>query len=342
MSSIAIDDTMEIMENQFRDIRYDLETKKGSVLDVIMVVTGKTSGNASNTVKALPEELTQEISQLRINGKGRETPVADAKTLVQIVWELPGKAAKEFRRGCANYICRILGGDPTLVREMEMRVRHTPDEQKSLFLKGVDIPMMDLMEESEQRLIAKRKIETVLREDEARVAKLEFENKRMDAETKKFEWEFTQSVVQCLKTQTNGDERMKILANDLFHRQSMQLFGGSPLLLDNGDDEQQGQKSKRQNRKYEIGIPLVAQKHNLKYSPSNSSGIGKMVKKLYIQRHGTPPPKRQVLFRGKPIAENAYWSDDEDIMVAAITFYASNSTEEQAQSANELIERLNV
>ena len=46
----------------------------------------------------LSRELIENIDQLRINGKGRETPVADAPTCIEIIWALPGKAAKEFRR----------------------------------------------------------------------------------------------------------------------------------------------------------------------------------------------------------------------------------------------------
>ena len=36
--------------------------------------------------------------KIRINGKGRETPVADAATLIEIAWLCPGKAAVALRR----------------------------------------------------------------------------------------------------------------------------------------------------------------------------------------------------------------------------------------------------
>ena len=59
--------------------------------------------------------------KLRINGKGRETPVADAATLVEIAWLCPGKAAVQFRRKGAESVCRMLGGDLTLVDEIQRR-----------------------------------------------------------------------------------------------------------------------------------------------------------------------------------------------------------------------------
>jgi hypothetical protein len=47
--------------------------------------------------------------------------VADARTLIEIVWDLPGRAATEFRRKSATTVCRVLGGDVSLVEEIEAR-----------------------------------------------------------------------------------------------------------------------------------------------------------------------------------------------------------------------------
>lgn len=66
-------------------------------------------------------ELTTQIGQLPINKKGRETPVADAKTLIHIIWLLPGGKAQQFRRSSSEKVCRLLGGDLSLVSEIEER-----------------------------------------------------------------------------------------------------------------------------------------------------------------------------------------------------------------------------
>ncbi len=66
-------------------------------------------------------ELTPKWCKLRIDGKGRETPVADAATLVEIAWLLPGKKAASFRRTGAESVCRMLGGDLSLVDEIQRR-----------------------------------------------------------------------------------------------------------------------------------------------------------------------------------------------------------------------------
>ncbi len=65
-------------------------------------------------------ELTERTVKVGF-GPGRPTDCADTATLVEIAWLCPGKAAKEFRRQGAVTLCRALGGDLTLVDEIERR-----------------------------------------------------------------------------------------------------------------------------------------------------------------------------------------------------------------------------
>lgn len=105
-------------------IRVDQATQKGSVYDVISVVTRKRGASIVQMFSRIkthyPENITK-CDKLRINGKGRETPVADAATLVEIAWLCPGKAVVQFRRKGAESVCRMLGGDLTLVDEIQRR-----------------------------------------------------------------------------------------------------------------------------------------------------------------------------------------------------------------------------
>ncbi|KAG5184604.1 hypothetical protein JKP88DRAFT_244615 [Tribonema minus] len=101
-------------------IRVDNATQMGSVIDVINLINPYES-NAPKTLTRLPQDLIAKCSQLRINGKGKLTPCADAQTLVEVVWSLPGKAARDFRRESAKAVCRVLGGDLTLADEIEAR-----------------------------------------------------------------------------------------------------------------------------------------------------------------------------------------------------------------------------
>ncbi|KAL3143130.1 hypothetical protein ABBQ38_003399 [Trebouxia sp. C0009 RCD-2024] len=105
-------------------IRVDRATQKGSVYDVIRLVTKKKGGDTVQTFSRIQNRYNEFITKcvkLRINGKGRETPVADAATLVEVAWLCPGKAAVAFRRKGAESVCRMLGGDLTLVDEIQRR-----------------------------------------------------------------------------------------------------------------------------------------------------------------------------------------------------------------------------
>ena len=81
-----------------RTIRVDQQTQKGSVIDVIRLITGLSSAHAGQSFSRLGAELVaSNICNIRINGKGKLTPVADAATLQMIVHLLPGKRFSSSR-----------------------------------------------------------------------------------------------------------------------------------------------------------------------------------------------------------------------------------------------------
>ena len=106
-------------------IRFDEASRRGSVIDVVALVTGKDFRHASNAWNELSRsfpEVSQKVGHLRFPGRGqRDTPVAPVSTLVEVAWLCPGRAAKEFRRQGAVTLCRALGGDLSLVEEIEQR-----------------------------------------------------------------------------------------------------------------------------------------------------------------------------------------------------------------------------
>ncbi|KAG5188341.1 hypothetical protein JKP88DRAFT_177970 [Tribonema minus] len=106
-------------------IRVDSASNKGSVFDAISLIcpanTRQANFEALRSLRESCPELSRKMVHLRINGKGKSTPCADAATLVEIVWALPGKAARDFRRSSANLVCRVLSGDLALVEQIEAR-----------------------------------------------------------------------------------------------------------------------------------------------------------------------------------------------------------------------------
>lgn len=116
---------MDLVESMHSStIRADKKTQKGSVIDTIRMVLGCDSSNANTSLGRLVlanPELGARCTRLKVNGKGHPTLVANAKTLIEIVWLLPGKKAHGFRRQSSEKVCRLLGGDLSLISDIEAR-----------------------------------------------------------------------------------------------------------------------------------------------------------------------------------------------------------------------------
>lgn len=100
-------DLIESMDSS--TIRVDKDSKTGSVMDTIRILLKCNSGAANTYLSRLfatAPELTTRCGRLKINGKGNLTPVADAKTLIEIVWLLPGNKAHAFRHQSSEKVQR--------------------------------------------------------------------------------------------------------------------------------------------------------------------------------------------------------------------------------------------
>ena len=95
--------------------------KRVSVIDTIGVITGNKCPKKtwSELQKNYPE-VVQNLHHYKFPGKGqRETPVVGARGLVTIMNLLQGERAAMFRAAEAEVLVRYLGGDMSLIREIE-------------------------------------------------------------------------------------------------------------------------------------------------------------------------------------------------------------------------------
>jgi hypothetical protein len=347
MLAHGIQGVMTDLANITANIRVDRATQRGSVIDVIRMI-GKdndrsTSSKALESLRSTCPELMSRIQQLRINGKGRLTPCADARTLVEIVWLLPGKAAREFRRTSAATVCRALGGDLTLAAEIESRhnALQTSEEGRTTqrFLTN-DEEMSEptskrVRTESSQELQLAR---TAAQQDaefedwleERRFARAERQAAMMqrDAErqmqTVRTSYEFLESIGAL-------DARDKIAHADVMRRLLMQaeraqggectaLAVATPLPPD--DPRVPTPECHELHRGHEVSMHSVAGDMRCRIPPGKEGAVGKRMRALYASRYGEEAakciPKRTTLFRGKPFSENTYWSRDNDLMRQAV------------------------
>lgn len=267
-------------------IRVDGRSKRASVIDVIRLVTGS-AANASEVLLRLDRKLTTRCEKIKIDGKGRSTPVADAATLVEIIWDLPGKAAKAFRRQSARYVCHGLCGD-------ESSIQHAPDKVKEFFAReNVELKQLE-MQNLERRVALRERTHAI---DQA--------ERSLDSFVAARELEVHNARMQFFQALGQFDDRTKILLADTARTGLKRIVTGAAN-EPNPDAE-------------EISIPLICQE--LKVAPKGKEGlIGKKAKSLWQAKYSTTddPPTRTSLFHGKAIRTFHYTRKDADVLEAAV------------------------
>lgn len=298
-------------------IRIHKLTQKASVLDLTRLVTGKTSNHAGQTLKTLSPELVEKMDQLKINGKGRPTWVADAQTCVEIIWELPGKQAKSFRRQCAHLITRILGGDATLIAEMEKRVVTTSPEQREFMLTRPVSPVPTSPEEQvislkRKRLevdmmeheLAERKVK-MKREIEEHQLKHNQETAQHKLQLKRDIFEIAETGLCTMKRLFGDDSHIKAAFKD-FAMQALSQSSSSSfasMISEYAPDISQLAAS--------MGFSSVKN--------GNLSQIGRLLAKKYRTTHGgTSPEKTTKYCNGAVRHVNAYKQVDVPLMQECI------------------------
>ena len=95
---------------------------KVSVYDIMTAITDNDSKNASDNFSRLCErfpEVRASSANFKFPGQGqRPTPVTDARGFVMILNLLPGEKAAHFRMSSADIMVRYLGGDQSLIAEI--------------------------------------------------------------------------------------------------------------------------------------------------------------------------------------------------------------------------------
>ncbi|CAM9902390.1 unnamed protein product [Pylaiella littoralis] len=336
---------MDNMENS--SIRVDTITKKGSVIDTIRMVLGCTSSAANTNLSNLKtrfSDLGNQIAQLRINGKGKLTPVADAKTLVEIVFLLPGQNAGDFRRRGANKVCRLVGGDMTLVAEIEQRratlesteegratqeflLAGTTENSSSAPSAPKEIMSYEGMPEgfcfldtTERRVVAKEVVEMHLERE-----RQDLEREKQNVKRQRFDdMIFRYKTISDIGVELDGRTKIEIRDNvSILTRRDLAIEGNESQICVTADPKTPTHTLGAAERGHETGIVVVAAKMGVRVPPTMSGPIGKLMKASYKEKYGLPSdwndlPKRQTLFHGRPIYKYCYYERDEDIIVEAI------------------------
>jgi hypothetical protein len=109
-----------------------------SVLDVIKEITSVDAKHVWHRLKSVHSEVTSmakaHVFSTAVGG-GRETPVADAEVLLQIIFVVPGRRAAEFRKSGAVTLLKALNPDPDFIEQLQRRLEAAPG--------AVDLPLVN-------------------------------------------------------------------------------------------------------------------------------------------------------------------------------------------------------
>ena len=120
-----------------------------SIIDVIATMSGKDKNQAAEDLRRISTghpEVKAICFDFKFPGRGqRDTPVTDAKGIVEIIMLQTTKQAARVRRQAAELLCRYLGGDLALVDEVcrirgfqeEMAVQK-PEDPRRIFGEAVE------------------------------------------------------------------------------------------------------------------------------------------------------------------------------------------------------------
>lgn len=301
-----------------------------------------------------PESIRDRIHHIKINGKGRITPVCDAKTLIEIMWGIPSLGCKSFKRECAQVICKVMGGDVSLCAEIEerrARLQSTPQGQayQNFVLGGNNNGGATPEEPQAKRTrIGPEIMELASEEEYAKYVQvgLKQEMVKVQQEMVKSEVSLVMSLKDAFEQIRPLEPRQKIELSDIIGDIQRRAFRSteekiSPVLpaimntetsqvnavarassqqQDPGHDIPTPQCS-RGVRGEEISISMIASEMGV--SVRGRGGlVGKKLKALYAERYGQNAanniPKRPVIYAGRPYHELSYWRRDKDLVECAV------------------------
>ena len=273
-----------------------------SVYDVIGVITGQLPKHCVTTFDRLSNshpEVTTTCGKFKFAGQGqRETPVADAREITEIIMVLSGRGAAQFRKKSADVIVRYLGGCPTLVEEIaanRVAQENLPEEH----------PMRLFGETVESEAIKRKREEVQLADLDLQLIEIKSRAKKARVAS------VTESVeigLQCMRNLgLPVDDRARARANDLIQQAVFEEAHDAP------DDP-------------EICIRQFLQQKGVR-DTSMDARIGKLAKQLLLNE--SPQyvfPKKSIYCNGQMLEANIWRTSQKDYLEQALTTIMATAT----------------
>ena len=328
--------------------------KMPALVDVGVILTGKSARHVARDIQVIMDkhpELAQKVGQVSFGGRGgnRESLVPnDLAALIEIIFLLPGRAAAQVRQSAAQIFVRHLGGDLSLIREVE-RMNHV---QTFLRENAPEHPLRafgEAVEASESPELKRKREETEMAELDVRLKKIAAEERCLLWQEKEAEARVAIAledkksaearVAAALEEQQRANEARRI--SNL--REWIQLSGSDGVVQMAAADRVAANDMLRtmalRGSGAEAGlgaaicIESFLREKGVKDVPRKRTDFGKAVLKVWRERHPAhDPPKKQVFVNGQEILANSYWEEHRDIIEEAYQRWGGRVRSEAAPS----------
>ena len=304
-----------------------------SVRDIIMVVCKKDAHTAANTWLNIGEDKKEEVARYLCNfqfpGQGqRVQPVITLEGALKLIMWLPGDMAKDYRSKACGILTRFLGGDSSLVEEIEANAASSAP---------LNVLAREALQTQQEELEAREVKRIELRERIARVEMLEAEVKHKQVETqhKQVETQRMQKE-EALSLEREEhlikDVRLRVLLRANLMNCLQDASCKRKLLTDGAGaryDDEQGEIPKTVQRVLQDlghgGLSTAADRE-----------IGKLTMQLYRERYGqdAAPDKQEIVMKeGLSCLVNAFYARDHDLIEEALALYGQGPRETRGKRA---------
>ena len=298
-------------------------------IDFVMVVTGKDNDQCSKIIRRIQEEdrtWWANLKKFKFSGPGqREIYVVSASEAIERLMMLPGKEAKEFRRGSSKLLTRLFAGDPTLHDLIEKNglsdgVIHRFAQGELASNAGVvGVPI-----DEETQLIKKIHLATMRQqlddiEQKRAVAQLEHAHQRTISQLEHVSWLCKQCVVGAPESQRMWmEESNRNYKISVFNSSMSSSIGGGQLGIENGQTPLGGPVYTDDMKPVTISTHIIIPKGLKDPDNTMAKAIGTVAAEMYRDwNEGQKPLKEIVTIKGYPVEVNKYFKKDLPLLEAA-------------------------
>jgi hypothetical protein len=299
---------------------------RGSVVDLIVEVTGKDAHYSAGAFKRICErfpEVATKVSYFKFGGRGqRDTPVADAKGLWSIICLLPGRASAVFREKSGDVMIRYLGGDESLITEIKQNRAlqnelEATDPQHALRFIGASVENAAGPQENaialQEKMLELENLKSVIEERKTMNEERKMRIRAMEIENARMMITFGDELMDTFE----ADERDMMFLKDAKRTCIRRIFGAhttidpsSALALPGTDCVSQRHEITISDVAKSMGLPHTAHDVLIRY--------GRACAKLFKTEKKTDPVKAERYVHGMTRTVNCYYDEDRELLERAI------------------------